>query len=137
MREIKFRLIKDGKIVGYEKWYPGEKHSPDSGMEGWAAKPHWLYSFDNKAWGIIYIEHDSKKQYIGLKDKGGKECYFGDKVKHDNGDIGFIEWDEGRCGVCFKWPHSKYDITSYPISNADYIDFEVIGNVTENPELSK
>ena len=68
-------------------------------------------------------------QSTGLKDKNVVDVYLGDKVKHDNGDIGFIEWDEGRCGVCFKWPHSKYDTKSYPISNADYIDFEVIGNI--------
>jgi len=108
---------------------------------------HSLHRLSQKEDGIFAVEGSIGKeivvtfhgdlileQFIGIKDKKHVECYFGDKVKHDNGDIGYIEWDEGRCGVCFVWPHSKYDTKSYPIANSDYIDFEVIGNIHSEKE---
>lgn len=129
MREIRFRLIKDGKIVGYEKWYPGERHSPDSGMEGWAAKPRWLYSFDNKAWGIIYIEHDTKEQSTGLCDKNGKKVYGKDKLRSGKRVLVVLwnevelQWQVREEGTSFQTPMCQWAISD---------QFEVIH---DNPEL--
>jgi len=49
MEEIRFRLIKDNKIVGYETW---------NKVNG------WIYSYNNIDWNHIEIEHDCKNLCI-------------------------------------------------------------------------
>ena len=79
MREFKFRLILEGKIVGYEKhslaYHNGKKqiiamHSPDN--EEW-----WNTVHDPTKW----IQHDDKEQYIGRKDKNSEAICEGDKIR--------------------------------------------------------
>jgi len=130
---IKFRLILDGKIVGYEKWYPGEKHSIESDMTGWAAKPRWLYSFDNKAWGIIYIEHDHKEQFAGLHDKNGKDLdwWEGDIFARasDSQIEGTVIYDLG----CFWLDRIRGGRT--PLYECTDYQMYKIGNIHENGDL--
>lgn len=71
MRDIKFRLIKDGKIVGYEEW--------------WLSKKRWLYHKGPltaiQIWCGTFIDHDDKEQYVGAKDKNGVEIFEGDLLE--------------------------------------------------------
>ena len=101
MKEIKFRLIKDGKIVGYEKHILrpqcGENRTnvicvcylaPDEILD---PKAYWKCSWYNPN---DFIDHDSKEQFIGLKAKNGnRDLYASDKVLIGN-DKGVLVWDE-------------------------------------------
>jgi len=68
-------------------------------------------------------------QFIGLKDKNGKEIYEGDIVKNHNGYTKFIEWEDGGFVVKSK---TRIDFCQDCADNC-----EVIGNIYENPNLIK
>ena len=68
-------------------------------------------------------------QYIGLKDRNGKEIYEGDIIQTKD----FYECGE----LIFKGKKEKVENLSYYLNHCAFIDVsgEVIGNIYENPEL--
>lgn len=134
MRELKFRLWKDGKMR-----YPGIQ------PEGMVME----IFFDGLPWdesrlGILM-------QYTGLKDKSGKEIYEGDVVAgYDNGrpiGTGIVKYglfDSSHEGGCSQahW-HIGFWIEEEPghqmrdmvAEDVDWKQVEVIGNIYEHKHL--
>ena len=76
MREIEFRLIKDGNIVGYCRWFEGS----DYFKPGWEYAKYrsgiWAHELDGGK-----IKHNKKEQFMNLKDKFSNKLYENDIIK--------------------------------------------------------
>lgn len=120
MREIRFR----GKVHG--DWVEGI--APES--DAWA----WF-------WAVV--DKDTVGEYVGIEDNNEKDIYEGDivKFKQDDGghDIGEIVYGKHNGAFCFRLPNIGIRVPMLnfmsTLSLAATYDFEVIGNVYENPEL--
>ncbi len=120
-RELKFRLIKDKKIVGYERFDHGR----------------WRYSRDGIRWNDTVIAHDNKDQYTGRTNKRGTEIYEGDIVnwfdKLGRNDVPFVVAYE-HAQFILTVPHDQLP-GRYVGWALDSKELEVIGNITEDSDL--
>lgn len=137
MREIKFRA-----------WDKTVNKMVDIGeMVVGLTTTAWIKNAaDDTSHMIVHGESGEFMQFTGLKDKNGKEIYFGDILAtsndgKDGADVwkietfGFtvIQEKHGELGVSFSnWAMDDNDNGVYW---RDYV--EVIGNIYENPELLK
>lgn len=112
MREIKFRAW--SKIFGEMEYWEPFKYNDNDFIENEEYK-------------------DNVMQYIGLKDKTGKEFYKGDIGEFDNGDRFFID--------CEKWLEFFVSWIGEPKCEDQARDLyriersKIIGNKHENKEL--
>ena len=137
MREIKFRgkEIKSGDWVsGNLSHYPNEK---DAMIES--------VSSDDKKVLVTnhFVDPDTIGQFTGLRDKNGKEIYEGDILsvasKSDK-PFGVVMWHKE--GYFCVEDHLSVSEPSDHISigkllRVSIFEFEVIGNIYDNPDLLK
>ena len=120
MRDIKFRVWdNDLEIMSYSDTDIFITFSDDGICIG--------YEIDDE------IDDYDLMQYIGLKDKNGREIYEGDIVEYKN-EYHVIEWDD--CKFMAKGFYcSSQDTPDDFFSEFAYTNCKVIGNIYENPEL--
>lgn len=149
MRDIKFRNwikeVRDGDTgdtvyPGYMNYDPLwqdikavriEKKEVETSTMVDMIKPHIAKVND------IFKYPHTLMQFTGLLDKSGKEIYEGDICRkfsfvkpandYSDGKLFKVHWDENGCGWNIRRPSPR-------ISKWEY---EVIGNIWENPELLK
>ena len=127
-REILYR----GKCVETGKWFYNsllvinkDYYIADCGLNGWV---NGVYSF-NVRWIRVFPE--TLGQYTGLKDRNGVMVFENDILQDDLGTIGVVVFRQGRFMSDF------YGRTHYYELHLDAETSEVIGNLTDNPDLLK
>ena len=133
MREILFR----GKsILG--KWVEGLPYEVDGVIDCIRVKEQIQDIISYTTYKVI---PESISEFTGLTDKNGKKIFEGDIVKHYNNsddgfDIGALYWDE----TFSQWKRTSignFHNSSFTYMMSHSCEYEVIGNIHDNPELLK
>lgn len=120
MRPIKFRAWNGHKMYYDDLTVVG----PDMGFNALIAKTSKIFNL---------------MQYTGLKDKNGKEIYEGDILYHDKYSTEFKEGDVEivKVETLQQFFEDRGLYTREYGEDWDSANFEIIGNIYENPELIK
>lgn len=131
MREILFR----GKRIDNGEWIEGYYCNYETTCVGGGVDKHHriVPYFASSLYGFK-IDPSTVGQYTGLTDKNGKKIFEGDIVKallSGKPSYGVVEY--GKTGICAYCAMSHCEKSNYVLTCSD--DFEVIGNIHDNPEL--
>lgn len=121
----------------------------------------WLYGFylqnrgahfvcpdefaTGKSWDDYEIDPDTRGEFTGRKDKNGKEIYEGDVVRKKSNtypNVGVVKYCDNGCQFVVESEYAAFDLTECyatgeHLSEYVYNEYEVIGNIHDNPELLK
>ena len=136
-REILFR----GKSVGTGEWLYG--HLFNYGLTAPSNVPCICVCVPKswkEAYSLYTVHPETIGQYTGLKDKNGKKIFEGDILDYTVFDVfgeehqckGVVKWVDD-CLIC----DSSDGFNGFAWVVKQSIELDVIGNVTDNPELMK
>ena len=126
MRKIKFR----GKSILTDEWFYGDLvHSADK-------KRTAILVNDKDSYDECEVDPETVGQFTGLYDCEGKEIFEGDILRFGNSQSGVCEvnWNEHIAAFCIRF-YFKDEIGSRPLGGG--VEFAIIGNIYDNPELPK
>ena len=140
MREILFR----GKRLQGGNWVEGYFFKSDiNKRERESKKATLIFTPDCDTFIMVpechnsfMVVSDTVGQYTGLKDKNGKRIFEGDIAKVLQGkdkDIAYVGFENGAF-MLYPKTGNIYERTLWEYWYNDW-DVEVIGNITDNPEL--
>ena len=140
MREILFR----GKRIQGGDWVEGyffksdiNKRARESGKATLIFTPDCdTFIMVPECHNSFMVVSDTVGQYTGLKDKNGKRIFEGDIAKVLQGkdkDIAYVGFENGAF-MLYPKTGNIYERTLWEYWYNDW-DVEVIGNITDNPEL--
>ena len=96
----------------------------------------FVYDSETQSFNDYEINPSTLGQYTGLKEKNGKRIFDGDIVKVLQGkdkDIAYVGFENGAF-MLYPKTGNIYERTLWEYWYNDW-DVEVIGNITDNPEL--
>ena len=129
MREIKF----SGKRVDNGEWVEGNFVKDPTGQ----CRIYWQ-PFDEANSNTYHrVTPETVSQYVGLKDKNGKEIFENDIIKSSNNIIGQVYFDEINLQYLHKNKDGGFRFYNGQIEDEMpiYREYEVIGDIFDNPEL--
>lgn len=133
MREIKFRgfrtVQKDWVYGNLTVDENGTKYIVDNKLFSEDGH-HLVYTIYAQTDEPVFINQDTVGQYTGVHDRNGKEVYEDDIVVTYLKRKYVITWIDKYARFAFWKPDIDFASGLY-----DYGQFEVIGNIHENPEL--
>ena len=139
-REILFR----GKDCATRRWLYGD-------LRQWSEKRKGICDYESKRTSEVISE--TVGQYTGLTDKNGKKIFEGDLLNgfqypfycsesDEHNYFAEVIWFTGNCAFgLYTHKHSTAKVKGISAGDADFIedfnsdDWEVIGNIYDNPEL--
>ena len=135
MREIKFRGISEDKeFIYHTQWTFGSLvYNLDPTKEENEIRDAYIRTPLGFLSELIEIDPETIGQYTGLTDKNGVEVLEGDILKCDGLRI-VIQYS--GCAFEGRYLGPQKDLWS-PIRNNNYLQWVVIGNIHQNPELLK
>lgn len=136
MKEIKFRAYSES----FKKMFDNN-HLRNVAEQMIGITDKWLkvnVPNSTKIKGGIFLPLDDDDlifmQYTGLKDKNGKEIYEGDILLRDGGFQLIVSYKNGAYTRSYQ-NSNIYLLYDAFITDGCLVDYMVIGNIYENPEL--
>lgn len=123
MKDILFKA----KRIDNEEWVEGSYLYCKKATTVSFRNEHYILVFDG--YGVAYheIDKDTICQYTGLTDKNGNKIWENDIVN------GIFNWYKGVYVI--KWNDDEAGYSFPNIASINKDEYEVIGNIFDNPEL--